>query len=787
MLIAKELLLDKNNDIISSKLIDLLLRIRFNGGYDFGHIKFVKKFIVFLEDVLTNKGQKSSKLSRIIHWATGNSTYYLDYVNGSDANDGSTWALAWKTITSGATAARVGGGDIIRIAKSPDPTSVGNADWTDQGSTVVLDTAVNATVDLCESGWTASANITATASTDYVKQGTYGAKIVVGSSFTTGMLAYRNLGGALNLSGYQQLSFWIRASSTTFNGKGMTLNLCSDTAGTTVVDSFAIPDLLYAGRWHCITVNKGSALGSNINSISLTCTSDPTTPTIYLDNIIACKAVGSADSLSLTSLISKNSLAHGGEEGWYAIKSIVGDTITLDRDPTAEVANIGKYYGTTENVATYKRETIKTVFASSTTAKVQEIQDSGGSMANRLAFQGGYDTSSSEQNGETFFDGTNGGGYGIYSASGKYYITLDRISATRYYSNFYLDTPVGFKIDVQDSSNSASRGFYITNGYDLDIGVIGNVNNTGDGGLAITMINSTLDSIYNMNYNYSNYTQITAQKGSVVGTIKNVKGNLSTTVGLYIILRNSSIGTIEDVAYNTGHGVMIGADSDSRIDEITLSHDNTKNGVIFNNTPSGGTVGFLETKNNTLGGMATYGTFANIETAIINEATEFVELATTLFYDEYGDRIYSLNHDDTAGNLVVFLMGGRIYHQATTRHTASGKAWQITTTRGIRNATFPINMRIAKVACNANAEVTVSAYVKKDHATDVGARIVCKGKQIAGVTTDVADVKANDTDWEQLSISFTPTVAGVVEIIFEGYFVAGNSSVYIDDITISQA
>lgn len=58
------------------------------------------------------------------------STFYLDFENGNDASDGSSWANAWKTITTGATNARIAPGDIIRIAKSPAPSSVGNGTWT---------------------------------------------------------------------------------------------------------------------------------------------------------------------------------------------------------------------------------------------------------------------------------------------------------------------------------------------------------------------------------------------------------------------------------------------------------------------------------------------------------------------------------------------------------------------------------------------------------------------------------------------------------------------------------
>ena len=124
--------------------------------------------------------------------------FYLDSVNGNDAADGSTFATAglptvgpWKTITSGATAARIAPGDVIRIAKSPDPTSLGQtAAWTNLSKTVTLQTgAVTLTIDLGESAWTASANVTATADTTQYKEGSKSAKNAIAAGFTTGLAA----------------------------------------------------------------------------------------------------------------------------------------------------------------------------------------------------------------------------------------------------------------------------------------------------------------------------------------------------------------------------------------------------------------------------------------------------------------------------------------------------------------------------------------------------------------------------------------------------------------------
>jgi len=75
----------------------------------------------------------------------------------------------------------------------------------------------------------------------------------------------------------------------------------------------------------------------------------------------------------------------------------------------------------------------------------------------------------------------------------------------------------------------------------------------------------------------------------------------------------------------------------------------------------------------------------------------------------------------------------------------------------------------------------------KGHATNVVGKLVCRGGQIAGVTSDVTATKASDTSWEELTITFTPTEVGIVEIEVWGIYSAGTSTVTVDDMTISQA
>jgi hypothetical protein len=65
-------------------------------------------------------------------------------------------------------------------------------------------------------------------------------------------------------------------------------------------------------------------------------------------------------------------------------------------------------------------------------------------------------------------------------------------------------------------------------------------------------------------------------------------------------------------------------------------------------------------------------------------------------------------------------------------------------------------------------------------------RLVCKGGQIAGVASDVVSaMTANANTWEELTITFTPTEIGVVEIVSEAW--GGTTySGWVDDMTITQ-
>ncbi|MFA6557647.1 MAG: hypothetical protein WCT03_14615, partial [Candidatus Obscuribacterales bacterium] len=250
---------------------------------------------------------------------------FVDLNGGNDANDGSTFALRKKTLSSAAAVAAAG--DTIRVMGRPS-TSSSTATWTKASALVTLAAAMNQLL-YGDGAWTAAANVTATANTTAPtpKQGSNSSKLVCAAGFTTGMVAYWPTGAALNLSTYQQLTFWVQSSVALASG-ALSINLCSDVAGATIVNTLTLNKALNANQWTAVTIDNGAALGTSIQSVRLTANSSLASTTISLDNISAAKSPASADCLTLNTLISPNNAV------WYPVQSINGTAVYVDGQAT---------------------------------------------------------------------------------------------------------------------------------------------------------------------------------------------------------------------------------------------------------------------------------------------------------------------------------------------------------------------------------------------------------------------------------------------------------------------
>jgi hypothetical protein len=734
-------------------------------------------------------------------------TFYLDLENGNDANTGADWANAWKTITSGATAARIAPGDEIRIAKTPDPVSIGNATWTKQSQTVNIASGVVLTLDTFDTSTYTAANSATVSriSTVPIKQGTFYLQVVTPASTATNTkYAYRNLGTAVDLSSYDAITLWFRNNTSAIaDNNRYVIKLCSDTTGDTAVDTFQIPAMPSTARWFPVTVkrNGGGNLGSSIQSIAIyTGSSSPgNTQTIRLDNLMAC----TASSLNLNSLVSKNSSASWtSNDAWWGIQALSSNSITLGFNPDDTIARAVDTYYTTgtspETVTTYviNPVTAPTIGTVNSTA-IETIQDSG-TAGNLITFSGGWNTSTSSKDGFTWIDGLNGFGY--YLTNDQSYIKITDIGLARFQRVFESST-------TTSAAYNELNNIYMTNivsqGYSSEEknSTITNIFGTANASTVITTSNnSSFDNIYAYSFNggvgfsfagdYSyvsdaytangvNYSGGGSNGGIILDSENSTYDNINIdliepsgtqTYSINASGRNNIINDLTITNSTSVRGLQLNTTSGlpNKLRNVTITNNSnavtlvgSQGGEIYNLTESGNTTVFVNT---IINGVNNYFS-VNGYNGNANDIRYFYQALTNATADYI------------------------IFGQQTERHTASGLAWQVNVLNTGVNINLPALIPLAKIAVNASSLVTFKCWVKKSHATDIAANIFVRAFALDGINSKVTATKSNDTNWEELTITFTPTEKGIVEIFGNVWWVANaaTQSVYFDDITITQA
>lgn len=703
--------------------------------------------------------------------STTNATPIVMTKAGHGLATGDTFLLAGhatNTKANGIWKASVSGNDVTML-NADGSNSVGNGVGGATGSfvkmssaAVILDTAVTANIACCgnrgaKANWTASANVTDTVITSTYKEGGECQQVAIAAGFTTGLAAYFPT-GTLDLSGYEQISFWFAQTAGTVGAVGsIQLKLCSDAAGVTAVDTFDIPLIATSNQWQACTVNKGSALGSSIQSIALYVVTDNGAQTFLIDNVFACKAASAADSLSLCSEISKS-----GETKWYPIQSINGPRVMLDG--TTMTLPFGSpmvsgYWGTSGTGYMKKREPIKTT-PTNGDVDVQAMQDSG-TLANPLIVSGGWDrTDMSTQTLETVFSGQNGKGYGL-RANNINYIQISNISFTRYSYGLHANWTVGsiFTIpNVSACQYAVNQG----SGSDTDY-IIGAAIGCQNGlylltgrlrvtlGAMIGVLGTALDG----NQGYS-MNQLTMNGPIVAGSNSNYGLSLANLGSMKIFMNGYQVIGFDTGAYFSSYG------------------DNEIYDAIFDNSISRDVMnyGTNDAKNYLIRCQLNHAT-----NKIINYPSGSWAASTLYAQGTEGDSNLRMIKNQYA----------TIIPQADVRHTASGTAWKISLLDpySMISSRWPFSFPIAQVACNAGSAVTCNLYMRRDN-TGLTAKLVCKGAQILGVPSDVTSDLAGSADtWYMVSITFTPTEIGVVEITVECY--GGTTyNLYLDDFSTSQ-
>lgn len=665
--------------------------------------------------------------------------FYIDPENGNDANDGLSFANRVQTFASGLTAARIAPGDQVRMIASPDPASVGNATWTNGSRTVTLAAAKTVTIDNGETAWTASANVTATANTTR-KQGATSAQLVVAAAFTTGKIAYRTLPATLDLSAYQQVSLWFSTSQAQSSAL-YELRLCSDTTGDVTVAAlpFTLADgaavSFVASAWRTLVLNYGAALGATINSVALYAVTDPGSVTLRLDNIVACLPASDPTAITHNHLIGKNTT---GEPEWYPILSIDGTSIELGGAHTAtQAAPPRAYSGTSETVTTYVQRPLYSGVAFTTGRAWSE----SGTAAAPFELTGGWSrTDMATQSGQTWLHGSH-----ICTAfinlSGRPWVNIRNIGVA-YFTTGIADT------------NTSSGAM------ELDLlGVVGCVNG------------------FSMDISWG----VNAKLGNVVGCANGIRGDAFSLRGTPKIAARRITGCHD----STGAAVYTMGVSNARmILDVARIDNGASYAVRAANSPKGGYTDVLN---------CSFDNFA-LNTVLLPYIGHVRMVNCSL--DSYTFNNGTTGTDETVAftNYNGDPNDHRVYNrlwtyqtETTVRHTASGFAWKLSVTLSAGSLTTltPALIPLAQVVVDAGAAVTLKCWTRRTDAT-LPCGIMVRGGYITGVPDDVRTAMSAAADtWEELTITVTPTQAGIIELFGYAYDVL--ASVYFDDLTITQA
>jgi len=649
-------------------------------------------------------------------------TFYLDFEGGNDSNDGTTFANRWKTITSGATAARTAPGDVIRIMKSPDPVSLGvNGTFTKQSPTITLASAVTANIDTCETAWTASANVTTT-TTASRKEGALATLMTPAAAFTTGLIAY-NPTGTLDLSAYQNISFWIRASMA-IAANVLRIDLCSDTAGATPVHSFTIDTAFISTvTWKPIVFKNGAALSSSIKSIAVVALSDPGAGNIILDNIIAC------NDLHFNSLIGTSSSATNMI--WYPIRSINGTTVMIEQEQNnlQGTTTSRGWHDTTTTTTAYVRDTIRLT--------AQQTINEAGSTGNNIIYSGGWDrTNMSTQDGVTFVQSDR-------NIMGTQTIHTNSLTRLTFEKMAVLWGSVPFSATGQ-YLKFLNCGHYGTNSA-LTVTADGYVENH-------TAIST----------NSVGISATTAKLQSPV-SYSNVNNGIATAA--YCIVNDAISSNNATVGFvNTGFCMA----------QDIVCRDNLQAGV---NNAGGMELNGLTTSGNANG--VTNSGLLRLNNASISEATQFSNSTVTgsVRASRYSTfRGYQFANANVAVDDVATPVHGtatRSYRHMPTTNTFSE---------------VPLVQPLQPFAVGASTLMTFKIWVRRTN-TNVEGRVRLKGYVTPGVDADVtATITAAANTWEELTVTCTPSAAGVVQIDLESYALgASTGTVYFGDATVTQA
>lgn len=716
---------------------------------------------------------------------------FVDLVGGNDANDGSTFALRKKTLSSAAAVAAAG--DVIRVMGNAS-TNSGTATWTNNSPAVTLSAAINQLL-YADGLWTAvGTNVTQSTvtSSPSPKEGTNAVKFVCAAGFTTGKIAHLQT-ALLNLSAYRQACFWIQ-STTALAAGALSLVLCSDTGGATAVNTLTLNVALNANQWTAVTIDNGAALGASINSIKLVANSSMASKTIIVDNIFTAKAPSAADCLTLNTMISPDNLT------WYSVQSVNGTAVKIDGQMATAAGAAKGFQGATGSTPFYMLQPTQVAIGTGNTVYAQ-VFSGNGAAGTPITISGGWNsTDMSTQTGWTTIDRMDWAASGVNLTGTTGYVAVDHFNFA--HTAFPLGLVANSKGYAASNGSCAGTGSFSampTHGVSLNAFNFLNASGT------TAMVNIPVTA----NYAADGVAwSVTNSKiwGCTVGGIK-VPGSIGSpgiTISGNDCSGNGGIGfDIQSLCgaffnntatRNAAPGFNFQGINGATAHNL-VARNNTTGEVQVNNA----TVEIFTLDTNSVGGSAVPQIFfpsGSEGQASVSSWTQYTGVSPAAVFTSLGDPVSR----ETAGNVVsshreganvannsIYTDFGVVTTTGVVGQSGTGAGWKLSPTQDAY-ATSPLRLNVAKVPCPAGITTTVKFWAKLSASPGISAQFRVFGGRCPGVGAPGSDITAavSGTAWAQYSLTFTPTENCVVDVFFEAWSGAGQSATMSGPVTITQ-
>jgi len=495
------------------------------------------------------------------------------------------------------------------------------------------------------------------------------------------------------------------------------------------------------------TIDKASTGLTGGDEVRVEKSPDPTALTGTVGFILNSTTVTGSGTLFTTELVIGDFiLAPDGQ--YYEVITLVSNTSAtlLKKYPSATISGYSsKKLGVTDTGA-----------AASSTTNIQIVSSSGTSSA-FLYISGGWNLSTEMQTGQTYFRQMHGTfnnryGYGLY-LSFKGYTNISRLHFLRYnYGIYYNASNNNTCTSPTCNSNSSYGIYYASSNNNTCTSPTCNSNSYGTGIYHNASSNNTCTSPTCNSNNYGIYYYASSNNNTCTSPTCN-----SNSCGIYYYSSSNNNTCTSPTCNSNSYGIYL-AGSSNNFFYGTLSTMDNSNAAIYSNS------------------------FYNyINKASLAESTKVV----SGFTNYNGGYLYI---NDMNGQSYIYTDNGIIVTQNATAG-GTGREWKFSPTNPIRNSVYPLCLPMARFAVASSGQVTITAYFKKS-GTGVAGALRCRYGQIAwsDAAQDIVSNCPDDTSRNLVTLQFTPTEAGVVQVEALVWYVSSTAhTVIVDDITISQS